>query len=59
MDFVSLQTMEAAVMLSVNWIGLASMSMPRHIGGVVFPAGALVSLALAATSSCRRDLIAT
>ena len=48
------QPVEAAVTLSVIWIGLgaiglACMRAPKLITGVVFPAGALVSLALAAT----------
>ena len=54
MDFSSLQPIEAAVTLAVIWIGLgviglAFMRAPRLITGFVFPAGALVSLALAAT----------
>jgi len=54
MDFSSLQPIEAAVTLAVIWIvlgviGLACMRVPRIIPGAVFPAGALVSLALAAT----------
>lgn len=54
MDLSSLQPIEAAVTLSVIWIALgvsalAFMRAPRFITGVIFPAGALVSLALAAT----------
>lgn len=54
MDFSSLQPVDVAVTLSVIWIalglsGLAFMRAPRLITGVLFPAGALVSLALAAT----------
>jgi len=54
MEFSALQPIEAAVTLSVIWIGLgtiglAGMRAPRFITGVVFPAGALVSLALAVT----------
>ena len=54
MDFSSLQPTEAAVTLAVIWIvlgvsGLAFRGAPRLISGAVFPAGALVSLALAAT----------
>src|ERR1700675_1796060 len=54
MDLSSLQPVEAAVTLLVIWIGLgaiglAFMRAPRLITGVLFPAGALVSLALAAT----------
>ena len=54
MDFSSLQPIEAAVTLAVIWIGLgviglACMRAPRLITGAVFPAGALLSLALAAT----------
>src|SRR5258705_13485218 len=53
MIFSSLQPIQAAVTLSVIWIGLglmglACMRTPRLITGFVFPAGALVSLALAA-----------
>src|SRR3990167_1644927 len=53
MEFFSLQPIEAAVTLAVIWIGvgvigLACMRAPRLITGAVFPAGALVSLALAA-----------
>ena len=53
MNFSSLQPIEAAVTLAVIWIGLgvlglAFMRAPRFITGFVFPAGALVSLALAA-----------
>jgi hypothetical protein len=60
MDLSSLQPAEAAVTLSVIWVsviwvglgvgGLAFMRAPRFIIGFVFPAGAVVSLALAATS---------
>ncbi len=54
MDFPSLQPIEAAVTLPVIWIGLGVIGLaltrvPRLITGLVFPAGALVSLALAAT----------
>ena len=54
MDFSSLQPTEAAVTLAVIWVGLgvsglAFLRAPRLISGAVFPAGALVSLALAAT----------
>jgi hydrogenase-4 component B len=54
MDFSFPQPVEAAVTLAVIWIalgvsGLAFMRKPRLITGVVFPAGALVSLLLAAT----------
>ena len=54
MDSSFLEPIEAAVTLSVIWIGLgviglAFMRAPRLITRVVFPAGALVSLALAAT----------
>src|SRR3990172_9844802 len=54
MELPILQPVEAAVTLAVIWIGLgaiglAFMRAPRFITGVVFPAGALVSLALAAT----------
>jgi hydrogenase-4 component B len=54
MNFSSLQPIEAAVTLAVIWIGLGVMGLalmraPRFITGFVFPAGALVSLALAAT----------
>ena len=54
MDFSSFQPVDAAVTLSVAWlalgtIGLALMRAPRIITGVLFPAGALVGLALAAT----------
>src|ERR1051326_2033904 len=53
MNFSSLQPIEAAVTLAVIWIGLgvmglACMRIPRFITGLIFPAGALVSLALAA-----------
>jgi formate hydrogenlyase subunit 3/multisubunit Na+/H+ antiporter MnhD subunit len=54
MDVSFLQPIEAAVTLAVIWIGLgviglACMRVPRFITGAVFPAGALVALALAAT----------
>ncbi|HEV8518250.1 MAG TPA: hydrogenase 4 subunit B [Burkholderiales bacterium] len=54
MNFSSLQPIEAAVTLAVIWIGLGVMGLalmraPRFITGFVFPVGALVSLALAAT----------
>ena len=54
MDLSSFQPIEAAVTLSVTWIalgviGLAFVRAPRVITGVLFPAGAVVSLALAAT----------
>lgn len=54
MDLPSLQPVEVAVTLLVIWIGLgaiglAFMRAPRLITGLVFPAGAVVSLALAAT----------
>ena len=54
MNFPVLQPIEAAVTLSVLWIGLGVIGLalvraPRLITGFVFPAGALVSLALAAT----------
>jgi hydrogenase-4 component B len=54
MDFPSLQPIEAAVTLSVLWIGLGIIGLafvrtPRLITSLVFPAGAVVSLALAAT----------
>ena len=53
MDFSSFQPVEAAVTLAVAWIalggiGLAFMRAPQVITGVLFPAGALVALALAA-----------
>jgi hydrogenase-4 component B len=49
-----MQPIEAAVTLSVCWIGLGAVGLafhraPRVISRAVFPAGALVSLALAAT----------
>jgi hypothetical protein len=55
MNWSSLQPVEAAVTPSVIWIGLgvgglAFMRAPRFITGIVFPAGALVSRALAANS---------
>ncbi len=54
MDFPVVQPIEAAVTLSVIWIGLGLMGLafmrrPRLITDVVFPVGALVSLLLAAT----------
>jgi formate hydrogenlyase subunit 3/multisubunit Na+/H+ antiporter MnhD subunit len=54
MDSAFFQPIEAAVTLSVIWIalgltGLAAMRAPRLITHFVFPAGALVSLLLAAT----------
>ncbi len=54
MDSVSLQPIEAAVTLSVIWIvlgmiGLAFTRAPQLITRAVFPAGALVSILLAAT----------
>jgi hydrogenase-4 component B len=54
MDFVSWRPIEAVVTLAVIWIGLgviglAFMRAPRLITHAVFPAGALVSLLLAAT----------
>ena len=54
MDLSSFQPIDAAVTLSVAWIalgviGLAFARAPRVITGVLFPAGALISLALAAT----------
>ena len=54
MDFSSFSPADAAVTLSVAWIalgalGLASLRAPRAITDVIFPAGALVALALAAT----------
>src|ERR1700694_4476339 len=53
MDFSSLQPIEMAVTLAVIWIGLGAIGLafvraPRVITGVLFPAGAVVSLALAA-----------
>ena len=53
MNFSSLQPIDAAVTLAVIWIGLgvaglAFMRAPRVITGIIFPAGAVVSLALAA-----------
>jgi formate hydrogenlyase subunit 3/multisubunit Na+/H+ antiporter MnhD subunit len=50
----AIQPVDAAVTLSVAWIalgiaGLALVRVPRLITGVVFPVGAVVSLALAAT----------
>ena len=60
----ALQPIEAAVTLAVIWIvlgvaGLACMRAPRLITGLVFPAGALVSLALAATGLWAIDAPAT
>jgi formate hydrogenlyase subunit 3/multisubunit Na+/H+ antiporter MnhD subunit len=54
MDLSSFRPIEAAVTLSVIWIGLGVIGLvfmraPRLIARAVFPAGALVSLALAAT----------
>ncbi len=54
MEFLALRPVEAAVTLSVIWIGLgvvgaACMQVPRAITGMVFPAGALVALGLALT----------
>jgi hypothetical protein len=54
MDFSSLQPVEAAVTLSVIWIGLGGVGLaftraPRVITDWVFPAGAAVALALALT----------
>ena len=54
MDFFSFQPIEAAVTLSVIWIGLGAIGLaflraPRLVTRLVFPAGAVVSLALAAT----------
>ena len=54
MDLYSLQPIEAAVTLAVIWIGLGLAALPfarspRIITDVIFPAGALVALALAAT----------
>src|SRR5215831_3869495 len=54
MDLSSFQPADAAVTLAVAWIalgvlGLAFLRAPSTITGVLFPAGALVSLALAAT----------
>ena len=54
MDLSLLQPIDAAVTLSVIWIvlgviGLAFMRTPQLITRAVFPAGALVSLLLAAT----------
>src|SRR5215813_12991262 len=53
MDFSSFQPVEAAITLSVLWIGLGlvgvlCMRAPRVITGMVFPAGALLALGLAA-----------
>src|SRR5688572_1136270 len=54
MSFSLFQPIEAAVTLSVLWIGLGVVGLvfmraPRLIIGAVFPAGALVSLLLAVT----------
>ena len=54
MNFSVLQPIQAAVTLAVIWIGLglaglAFMRAPRIITGILFPVGAVVSLALAAT----------
>jgi formate hydrogenlyase subunit 3/multisubunit Na+/H+ antiporter MnhD subunit len=54
MDMSPVQPIEAAVTLAVIWIGLgvaglAFMRAPRVITGIIFPAGAVVALALAAT----------
>src|SRR6266850_7268978 len=54
MDFSSFRPVEAAVTLSVIWIGLgvvgvACMRAPRAITGMLFPAGAVVALGLALT----------
>src|SRR3972149_3708019 len=54
MELPILQPVETAVTLALTWIGLGVVALalkraPRFITGVVFPAGALVSLALAAT----------
>src|SRR5262245_28989538 len=54
MDVTSFRPVDAAVTLSVAWIalgvlGLACLRAPRIIAGVVFPAGALIALGLAAT----------
>ena len=54
MDLYSLQPIEAAVTLAVIWIGLGLAALPfgrapRVITDLIFPAGAVVALALAAT----------
>ena len=54
MDFSSLQPIEAAVSLAVGWVvlGVAALALvrtPRLITQLIFPAGALVALALALT----------
>ena len=54
MDFWPLQPIEAAVTLSVIWIGLGVLGLafartPRAIVDMLFPAGAAVALALALT----------
>jgi hydrogenase-4 component B len=54
MDFSSLQPIEVAVTLSVIWIGLGGIALafastPRVVTDAVFPAGAVVALALALT----------
>ena len=64
MNLSSLQPIEAAVTLSVIWIalglaGLACMRAPRLITGIIFPAGAVVSLALAATGWWALDVPAS
>ena len=64
MNLSSLQPIEAAVTLSVIWIalglaGLACMRAPRLITGIIFPAGAVVSLALAVTGWWALDVPAS
>jgi hydrogenase-4 component B len=54
MDFSSLRPVEVAVTLSVIWIGLGGVALafartPRVVTDAVFPAGAVVALALALT----------
>jgi len=54
MDFASFRPVEAAVTLSVIWLGLGGTGLaltraPRVVTGWVFPAGAVVGLALALT----------
>jgi hydrogenase-4 component B len=54
MDFSSVQPVEAAVTLSVVWVGLgflgfALMRAPRVVTNVVFPAGAVIAFGLALT----------
>ena len=54
MDFSSLRPVDAAVTLAVLWLALgagalACVRSARVITGVIFPAGALVALALALT----------